>query len=412
MKGHLSTSVNALACAIALLSTPAATYASSSIAKEHVLAEFNNTNGTQPQGAIVRASDGNFYGTTIQGGASNNVGTIYKMTPSGALTTLHEFTGGSDGAFIYAGLIEGPDGDLYGTAYQGGAYNQGTVYKISKSGLFTVLYDFNQQTGISGPHASLVLGNDGNFYGSAVGSLQADGSLGDGAIFRITPSGQLAILHVFSGPDGAGPEAALLLAPDGNFYGTTEVGGTADGEGGTVFKMTPNGTLTTLASFTSASAFPTALTLGPDGNFYGTTGIFPGSVFKITPDGILTTLFTFSGDTNGASPYGSLILGSDGYFYGTTYTGGVPYRNAGTVYRISSDGVLTTLYSFHFWDGAWPASPLLEVKPGLFYGTTLGGGVGVGKLDLFGHVEEVGTVIAVQVPAATAASGKAFRLHR
>lgn len=210
-------------------------------------------------------------------------------SPAQTLTTLHTFTG-ADGSDPLATLIQASDGNLYGTTDTGGANFYGTVFKISLSGTLTTLYNFCSQSGCADggyPHAGLIQATDGNFYGEA----GAGGTRGDGTVFKITPSGTLTTLHSFSGPDGALPDGGLLQASDGNFYGTTAAGGTNTClfgySCGTVFKITPSGTLTTLHTFDgSDGSSPWAgLVRASDGNFYGTTYVGgannDGTVFRL-----------------------------------------------------------------------------------------------------------------------------------
>ena len=187
----------------------------------------------------------------------------------------------------------------------------------------------------------------------------------------------LTTLHLFSWSDGANPEAGLVQGIDGSFYGTTNLGGASDA--GTVFKITPAGTLTTLHSFSGSDAYgknPFAgLVQGTDGNFYGTTergGTSRyGTVFWITTAGALTTLHSFN-YSDGANPHAGLVQGADGSFYGTTITGGAYYR--GTVFKITPAGALTTLHSFSWSDGADPIAGIVQATDGSFYGTTASGG--------------------------------------
>jgi uncharacterized repeat protein (TIGR03803 family) len=348
----------------------------------------------------VQGSDGNFYGTTSEGGAGYSTtygggtsggGTVFRMTPSGTLTTLCSFTG-TNGEFPYAGLVQGSDGNFYGTTSQGGTsysvgyggeinYGYGTVFRITPGGTLTTLFSFNSTNG-SSPNAGLVQGSDGNFYGTEQG--------GYGAVYRITPGGTLTTLCTFNGANGDELNAGLVQGSDGNFYGTATYGG-ASGYG-TVFRMTPSGTLTTLFSFSGSNgSFPSArLVQGSDGNFYGTTtqgGVDDdGTVFRITPGGTLTTLFSFSG-TNGADPTAGLVEGSDGNFYGTATEGGAGYD--GTVFQITPSGILTTLFTFSGtgWNGVYgdfPEGGLVQTRDGSFYGTTTGGSVGVGTVFKIG----------------------------
>jgi len=184
----------------------------------------------------VQANDGNFYGTTFKGGGGNHLGTVFKITPSGTLTTLHSFAG-SDGANPEAALVRGrgSDGHFYGTTVHGGSYGAGTVFKITLSGTLTTLHSFSGSEG-EFPAASLIQANDGNFYGTATyGGTSPPCGADCGTIFSITSTGTLTTLHSFAGSDGANPEAALIQANDGNFYGTTYRGGT--NQEGTVFRL-------------------------------------------------------------------------------------------------------------------------------------------------------------------------------
>jgi len=329
---------------------------------------FSFANGYPPGGSIPYAltlgPDGNFYGATQVGGTYNG-GTIFRITPAGALTTLFSFGGNTGEGYPNAMLTLGPDGNLYGTT--NGATspavgdNGTTIFEITPAGALTTLYSFS--TG-SYPGAALTLGPDGNFYGAQQGGAYA------GTIYRITPTGVLTTLHSFSGADGASPEAALTLGPDGSFYGTTFVGGAHNF--GTIFRITPTGTLTTLCSFSGSTggAGPDApLTLGPDGNFYGM--VADGFLFEVTRAGVLTTLYSFSG-ASFPSPGAALTLGPDGNFYGTIGTGGA-YKY-GTIFKITPTGVLTTLYNFSGADGAGPVATLTLGPDGDFYGTTQAGG--------------------------------------
>jgi len=298
--------------------------------------------------------------------------------PAQIFTTLHYFAGQpGDGKDPYAGLVQGTDGNFYGTTYAGGASDLGAVFKMTSGGTVTILYSFtNDGDGGCKPTAGLVQGTDGNFYGTT----SSCGSGSGGTVFKITSNGTLTALHDFapSGEDGGQPYAGLIQATDGNFYGTTTAGGTQQG-GGTVFKITPNGTETVLYSFTCSEGCTPygGLVQGSDGNFYGTTrnggtnGNNNGVVFKLTGDGGFTLLHTFVG-TDGGQPYASLIQATDGNFYGTNSVGGA--RDGGTVFKITPNGVLTPLYSFAGLDGSTPMAPLVQAGNGNFYSTTYAGG--------------------------------------
>ena len=261
---------------------------------------------------------------------------------TGTFTTLFSFDN-MDGAFPFNGaLVQATNGDLYGTTAGVGANGHGTVFKITPSGTLTTLYGFGSQTTDGyGANAGLVQATNGYLYGTTeFGGAGPYGS-GGGTVFKITPSGTLTTLYSFclqSGcPDGELPLSGLVQGTNGYLYGTTAAGG-ANGNLGTVFKITPSGTLTTVYSFCSQSGCadgddPVAgLVQATDGNFYGTTDYggagkygSGGTVFKITPSGKLTTLYSFCSQsrcTDGEYPYAALVQATNGDFYGTTYVGG------------------------------------------------------------------------------------------
>ena len=320
------------------------------------LVSFNGTNGSHPVGALVQGSDGYFYGTTKSGGTNGNNGTVFQMTPAGALTTLVSFNG-ANGCYPAAALVQGSDGSFYGTTERGGASGIGTVFQLTSAGVLTRLVSFNDTNGAA-PRAALVQSTDGNFYGTTpqgggpnLHGLNQDS--GFGTVFRMTPAGVLTTLVKFNGSNGGNSAGGLVQGSDGNFYGTAASGGNLSSNAGygfgTAFKMTLGGALTSLVSFNLANGYnPSAgLLQGSDGNFYGTTAGGGagggGTVFKMTPAGALTTLASFHG-ADGNSPQAPLIQGSDGNFYGTTTYGGANGR--GTGFQVTPAGVLTTLVSF------------------------------------------------------------------
>jgi uncharacterized repeat protein (TIGR03803 family) len=329
--------------------------------------------GAAPVAGLVQGSDGNFYGTTENGG-TNDSGTVFQISASGVLTNLCSFSGGTNGADPEAGLVEARDGNLYGTTSEGGATGTlsggyGTVFQINPDGTLSNLYSFTLGTYGAFPQAGLAPGTDGYYYGTTyAGGAYDFNSQGFGTVFQISTGGALTSLYSFTGGnDGSNPDAGLVQGSDGNFYGTTEAGGT--NEVGTVFQISTGGTLTSLYSFigTNDGANPEAgLALGSDGYFYGTTeaggaytdqnGEGYGTVFKISTNGTLTSLYSFTGGNDGAYPYAGLVQGSDGSFYGTTEGGG--QGGAGTVFRLTvgpaapvfqavtlNDGTLTLTWS-------------------------------------------------------------------
>src|ERR1039457_179507 len=360
---------------------------------------FDGTHGASPYAGLVQATDGDLYGTTWGGGAKN-AGTVFKITSAGILTTLYSFcsqTNCTDGAEPEAGLFQAANGDLYGTTGGGGAKGYGTVFKITPGGTLTTLYSFCSQTNCTDGDtlfAGLVQAAHGDLYGTTYGGGANGGGAASGAygtVFKITPGSTLTTLYSFCSQsgctDGAGPEAGLVQAANGNFYGTTYYGGT---NGGTVFKITPGGTLTTLHRFngTDAESPYGALVQATNGDFYGTTSYGgangSGTVFKITPSGTLTTLYSFcsqSGCPDGSGPNGGLVQAADGDLYGTASGSGIN-GNLGTVFKITPGGTLTTLYRFcsesGCTDGAEPTAGLVQDTNGDFYGTTTHNGGAAG----------------------------------
>src|ERR1039457_4687537 len=255
----------------------------SSRAQFTTLVSFTGANGNLPfMENLVQGKNGSLYGTTTYGGTSGN-GTIFKVTPTGTLTTIYNFANTPDGANPDAGLVEGTDGKFYGTTEAGGSHvpPYGTVFKITSSGTFTSLHSFTGADG-QGPEAALVQGSNGNYYGTTAGG----GASNLGTVFKITSTGTLTTLHSFAGTDGWEPEGALIQATDGDFYGTTVRGGTSSD--GTAFKITPTGTFTPLHSFDVTDGYePVAgLIQATEGNFYGTTysgGTYgEGNIFEMT----------------------------------------------------------------------------------------------------------------------------------
>jgi uncharacterized repeat protein (TIGR03803 family) len=348
------------------------------------LDSFDNADGAAPWATLVQGSNGSFFGTTQNGGntaCASGCGTIFQITPNGALT-IFRFDG-TNGSDPYAGLVQAANGDFYGVTSTGGAGNGGglcptncgTVFKITPGGMLTTLHNFDWTDGAS-PTGTLIQATDGNFYGTT----QIGGATGSGSIFKMTSSGTFKTLYSFTGgADGAIPVAGLIQATDGNLYGTTWGYGDLNQNDGTVFKITLRGTLTTLHSFQlTDGALPFAgLVQASDGNFYGATeegGTYNyGTIFKMTPRGTLHTLHSFSGGTDGDTPISTLIQATDGSLYGTaSYDGAHP--NFGTVFSITPTGNLTTLYNFDSTDGSYPYAGLVQATSGEFYGATFAGG--------------------------------------
>jgi uncharacterized repeat protein (TIGR03803 family) len=345
---------------------------------------FNVTDGSGP-GSLIQGSDGYLYGSTSAGGASIE-GTIFRADTLGNVTTLHSFSG-LDGAGPIAAPVQGTDGYFYGTTYRGGTNPNcdcGTVFKVDSAGNFQSLHSFEGADGLN-PHAGLIEGTDGYFYGT---TESGGGAFGE--VFRVDSAGALTLFHPFLNMDGATPHASLLQATDGSFYGTTLWGGIAGL--GTIFRIDPAGSESLLLSFAgSDGANPvSALIQAIDGNFYGATqgggANNLGTVFRCDVGGNLTTLYSFAG-TDGSGPNGLLQL-SDGFFYGTTSGGGA--NNAGTVFRIDGAGNLTTLHSFVSSEGSFPLGALTQGTDGYLYGAADNGGAflwgSLFKVDTLGNL--------------------------
>ena len=295
----------------------------------------------QPISALALGLDHAFYGATAQGGKSGG-GFIFRSASDGTLSILSSFAIAQTGDVAYAGLLQGSDGAFYGTTTQGAgnAAPHGTIFRATLAGAITVLHSFKAD-GSEGAAAygTLIQGLDGNFYGTTTQGGAAD----VGTIFKLTAQGLFTTLHVFTnGTDGGTPRAGLLLGNDGNFYGTTTTG--AIGDAGTVFQLTAQGVLTTIHSFNVAQGegvSPAApLINGGDGNLYGTTvaggAHNGGTIFSVSKAGLLTTLYSFTDGLDGFEPYGALTPGGGSIFYGTTAAGGGSGAY-GTVYELNLD---------------------------------------------------------------------------
>jgi uncharacterized repeat protein (TIGR03803 family) len=385
-------------------------------AKFETLHSFDYADGGDPWGSLVQAVNGDLYGTTWAGG-SNRSGTIFKITPGGALTTIYNFCsqpGCTDGAGPAAALTQATNGDLYGTTSAGGITNPscpygacGTIFKITPLGVFTTIYSFCSQSSCADgqtPLAGLVQAANGDLYGTtSEGGVTTGMPQGGGTIFKIGSGGTLTTVYSFCPQtgcvDGAYPSAGLIQATNGNLYGTTQL------PQGTIFKISPGGVFASIHTFCSQTGCPdgelpsSGVVQGADGYFYGTTyngganvnANVPnggGTIYQIAPSGQFTTIYSFcarSACTDGDLPQAGLIQASDGSLYGTTAYGGantnttVPY-GGGTIFKITPAGALTTLYNFCAQsgcaDGFSSIATLVQETFGAFYGTTLGGGAG------------------------------------
>ena len=389
-----------VALALGVLTTQSAT---AETYKERVLYPFSGlADGGSPTADLIRDAKGNLYGTTWDGGASN-AGVVFKVSSKGQEIVLYSFTGGADGANPFAGLILDANGNLYGTTWEGGAVGKGTVFKLSKTGRETVLYSFTGGADGANPFAGLILDANGNLYGTAWDG----GASNAGVVFKVNPKDKTeTVLYNFTGgADGANPSAGLIWDAKGNLYGTTSYGGAFDNciSGcGVVFKIDTGGKETVLYSFTGQwdGQNPFAgLIRDAKGNLYGTAsyaglvtlcggnGAYGcGVVFKLSSKGgeetvLYSLLYSFTGGADGRYPsYGSLILDAKGNLYGTTQFGGdlsgCGGNGCGVVFKLSSKGVEeTVLHRFTGRrDGGNPESGLLLDSSGNLFGTTFDGG--------------------------------------
>ncbi len=393
-----------LALAIALMTLVVAT---PSVSAQTVSVLYTFT-GAYTTGGLARDSAGNLYGTTEFGGIG--AGTVFKLSlgKNGAWTetVLHTFESSDDGGFPEGGLILDPAGNLYGTTMRGGTSNLGTVYKVTKTGKETVLYSFCPGANcVDGefPNGGLVRDADGNLYGTAaLGGNSAFCAEGCGVVFKITKTGKETVLYNFCsvancadgafpvGGGGTFPDEWLVRDAAGNLYGTTPTGGElafcGDDRGcGTVFKVDTTGKETVLHSFCSVAkcadgSYPVVgLIQDAAGNLYGTTGdggkhIHYGTVFKVDTSGNETVLYSFPGRAAIGEVYPSaLVMDAAGNLYCTTEFGGT--FNSGSVFEMTNSGRTRTLYSFNNGtDGGLPEGGLVLDPAGNIYGTTLSGG--------------------------------------
>lgn len=338
------------------------------------LHDFTGSNGVSPFGGLLEGIDGYLYGTT-NGGGSTGYGTVYKILPSGSgFTTLHSFYF-TNGRNPYGKLIQLPSGTLYGTTPDGGSNSKGIIFKLEPDGTgFTNLYNFDDTNGAS-PQDGLIQGSNGDLYGTA----NLGGIADDGVVFKIQTDGSgMSVLHHFNkNGNGRQPHAALFQGMDGAIYGTTIYGGTNDR--GVVFKQQVDGSFTVLHNFTGANGNRpySELTQGSDGTLYGTTldggASNYGTVFKIQPDATgFILLHEFNNVADGLQIRAGVTLASDGALYGAAAAGGTTH---GTLFKLQTDGSgFTTLHTFSNTDGRYSASTLLQGADGALYGTTTGGG--------------------------------------
>jgi uncharacterized repeat protein (TIGR03803 family) len=439
------------------------------------LYSFNYDSGGYPEGGLIQAGNGHLYGTTYEGGSNFYYGTVYQISTDGAFSSLFSFGYGNGGSYPETALVQSGDGNLYGTTYQGGAGGDGTVYQISTNGVLNTLYSLTDGDDGSNPKGALLQAGDGNLYGTAyaggasnygavfvldalqisprkpvpallygganpiteqtitlsnLGALSLEWSLANTSSWltlsvsngAVAPGGSTALtvsvaaasslqpgfypavldftnladgvvqsypvnLQVLLAPlppfasfpanDGADPYSPLIRASDGYLYGTTVNGG-LNGDG-TVYQISTNGALIILYGFTGGNDGANSyagLMQARDGYLYATTangGIYGyGTVFQTDTNGVLNTVYSFTGGNDGGNSYAGVIQGSDGSLYGTTSAYGA--SGYGTVFRINTEGTFSNLYSFTGGnDGGNPDAGLIQASDGNLYGTTSGG---------------------------------------
>jgi uncharacterized repeat protein (TIGR03803 family) len=339
---------------------------------------------SQPSPPVfVQATDGDFYSV-----ASSNLhqnGYVFRMTPAGEITILHSFCAQpncTDGDQPLAPIL-GSDGNLYGITGAGGnSALAGTIYKLTLDGELTTLHKFCPTTECTDGRApiGLTLASDGNFYGvTQFGGANADGEAG--TLFSISPSGEFKLLYTFCSQancaDGQQPTSTPIQGSDGNFYGVAQFGGTGTGAVGVVYKFTPAGVYSVLHNFCSRDkcndgAQPYAISQGPNGGLFGVTNSGGlqncGTAFRLGPGTTYSVLHRFSA-ADGCQPFDSLTLASDGNFYNVNGA----RSGGGVIYRLTPEGKFTTLHAFSCCEsgGYDPAGMLLQATDGSFYGSTL-----------------------------------------
>lgn len=366
--------------------------------------------GYGPTGQLVQAGDGNFYGATVRGGNANDAGTVFSLTPAGAEAVLHAFGSDFDGFEPVAGVTVGSDGVLYGATKHGGAPlfetditgargSEGAVFKLgTDGGGFALLHSFSFANSDGNyPLGTPVEGLDGALYGT---TWQGGTISSAGTVYRITTAGSESLVHSFASGAGRFPQSGVVVGTDGTLYGTAEYGGSGGLNGrGVVYRVQPDGTsYTVLREFAGGAGdgqYPAgAPVLGADARLYGTTtsgggtgcgGGGCGTIFGIDTDGAnYATVYAFAGGDDGAAPMAALLEAGDGFLYGTTSRGGgtgCAGNGCGTVFRVRPDGSgYAVLHAFAGGlDGATPVAALAEAADGTLYGTTRhGGGTGCG----------------------------------
>ncbi len=327
----------------------------------------NNSQG-MPDMTPTQGRDGNLYGTCPN--PKDTYGSIFSLTSAGGLSSLYTFSYTT--GYFAVGLTLSTDGNFYGTGGDGGTGAYGVLFRISPNGTYTLLHDFLGSSDGAGPTSPPIQGSDGNLYGTTTGS----GGIFSSTVYKYTRSGAYSTIFEFSNTQGKLAAARLVQGSDGNLYGTAVEGGTANN--GTIYKLSTSGTLLYNYSFPASGkfgVFPSELIEASDGNFYGTTSYggtaHDGTVFRMNQKGIVSVLYNFAGADDGANPSGGVVQGTDGNLYGATSARGT--YGFGTIFQISLSGQFQSLYSFDAAIGENPGPPPLQHTNGLFYGALQSG---------------------------------------
>ncbi len=349
--------------------------------------------GDYPAGGLVQDPSGNLYGTTNIGGEFG-YGTVFKLSTSGIETVLHSFAGPpDDAAYPYSGApVLDSAGNVYGTTWAGGEYSEGAVYRVTPKGAEKVLYSFTGGSDGAAPYGGMAVDSAGDLFGTA----SQGGAFGQGVVFELTPNGTETVLHSFSNsPDGADPSGDLVRDSSGNLFGTTQDGGAYSA--GTVFEVTSSGEESPLHSFVGypvdgAYPFGGGLLRDPSGNLYGVAvgggTNSAGVVFEVNSADKESVLFDFNGGTTGQNPFDGLAEDSAGNLYGTTGGGGLggtgcPGHGCGLLFELSPSGQETVLHNFSIDDG-YPVAGVVRAPTGDLYGTLeIGGTSGCGAVFLY-----------------------------
>jgi uncharacterized repeat protein (TIGR03803 family) len=339
----------------------------------------DGADGELPYSTPLLTRHGALYGTSLfGGGVGDDGGTVFELTPTGKEKSLYQFSGQADGDGPNSTLIRDAAGNLYGTTQGGGNAYGGTIFEIAPDGTETVLYTFQGTSDGQYPMGGVLMDASGDLYGTT----NWGGTYSWGTIFKLTPGGSFSVLYNFTGgKDGGGPFGPLVMDQNGNLFGVTDYGGdwgTCGGGGcGVAFRLGTDGTETVLHKFGKRTwdyEPSSGLIFDSQGNMYGTTSDqFGGGLYRLAPDGTEKILHKFSGP-DGVEPAGQLAMDSKGNIFGATIYGGA--NNLGTIFRVTSGGRETVLYSFtgQNGDGADPYGGVVLGRHDELYGTTYGGG--------------------------------------